>query len=85
MTNSSSLIYPDHHSNYSPEDLVFIASLINLKEVLQIFYYICDLQTNGELSLEDACKQIYEIWQNYSEDIQIVIEKSRFSQTNSDA
>lgn len=72
-------IYPhcDYPGNYSPEDLGYIDTLKNLKTFLEKLNYICNSQTTGELSLEDACKQIYEVWENYYGDIQIVLEKGR--------
>ncbi|MBD2186490.1 hypothetical protein H6S82_25330 [Planktothrix sp. FACHB-1355] len=67
-----------------PEDLVFIDALKNMVKFLERVTYICDLQTTGELSLEDASKQIYEVYKNYHEDIQIVLEKGRLPPNNSD-
>lgn len=79
MADYPDFLYPrcDYLGNYSPANLVFITALKNLKVFLERVNYICDLRITGELSLEDACQQIYEVWENYHGDIQIVLEKDR--------
>jgi hypothetical protein len=67
MENSNSgdknnFLYP--HSRYygqiKPENLVFNA---NLQEFAQQVNYICNLETNGKLSSEEAFNQIKALWQ----------------------
>ena len=58
----------DYRGKFTPQNLVFNA---NLQEFATRVSYICNLQTLGKLSTEDAYKQIDELWQeldrSYSE------------------
>ncbi|MBD2016425.1 hypothetical protein H6F96_20930 [Microcoleus sp. FACHB-53] len=61
MTERNPFIYP--HSRYygqvKPENLVFNA---NLQEFAQRISFICNLETNGKISSEEAYKQIKALW-----------------------
>jgi len=50
----------DYRGKFTPENLVFNA---NLQELAAHVSYICDLETLGKLSAEDAYNQISELWQ----------------------
>ncbi|ERN40867.1 hypothetical protein KR51_00025780 [Rubidibacter lacunae KORDI 51-2] len=54
-------LYPRHpyHGKVKPENLVFNA---NLQEFAQRVSYICNLETGGKLSSEDAYRQIKSFW-----------------------
>jgi hypothetical protein len=54
-------LYPrsPYDGQFQPEYLVFNA---NLQEFSQRVNYICNLQTNGKLSPEEAYKQIHHLW-----------------------
>ncbi len=58
----NSFLYP--HSRYQgevkPENLVFNA---NLQEFAQRVNYICNLETSGKLSPEEAYEQIKALWE----------------------
>ena len=45
---------------FTPQNLIFNA---NLQEFATRVSYICNLQTIGKISTEDAYKQINELWQ----------------------
>ena len=49
-----------YKGNFTPQSLVFNA---NLQEFTARVSYICDLETVGKLSPEDAYNQIKELWQ----------------------
>ncbi|NMG18486.1 DUF7219 family protein [Brasilonema bromeliae] len=49
-----------YRGKFTPQNLVFNA---NLQEFATHVSYICNLQTLGKLSTEDAYKQINELWQ----------------------
>ncbi|MGH8001791.1 MAG: DUF7219 family protein [Brasilonema sp.] len=55
-------IYPrrSYHGHFTPEALVFNA---NLQEFATRVDYICNLQTLGKLSPQDAYQQITELWE----------------------
>ena len=59
--DKNSFLYP--HSRYQgevkPENLVFNA---NLQEFAQRVNYICNLETSGKLSPEEAYEQIKALW-----------------------
>jgi hypothetical protein len=61
MTNHATFIAP--HSVYRgvirPENLVFNA---NLQEFSQRVSFICNLETNGKLSPEEAFHQLQDLW-----------------------
>lgn len=48
-----------YYGNVKPETLVFNA---NLQEFSQRVNYICNLETNGKISPEDAYQQIKVLW-----------------------
>jgi hypothetical protein len=54
-------LYPlsSYYGQFKPEYLVFNA---NLQEFSQRVDYICNLQTNGKLSPEEAYKEIHILW-----------------------
>ncbi|HEY9671618.1 MAG TPA: hypothetical protein V6D11_09260 [Waterburya sp.] len=49
-----------YHGQFTPEALVFNA---NLQEFAQRVSYICNLQTNGKLSIEESYQRINELWE----------------------
>lgn len=57
----NSFLYPRsrYHGQVKPENLVFNA---NLQEFAQRVSYICNLETNGKISTEEAYEQIKELW-----------------------
>lgn len=54
-------IFPrnSYRGEFTPENLVFNA---NLQEFAQKVSYICNLETNGKISSQDAYKQIKNLW-----------------------
>ncbi|BAY62131.1 hypothetical protein NIES22_21980 [Calothrix brevissima NIES-22] len=54
-------LYPrnSYYGQFQPEYVVFNA---NLQEFSQRVSYICDLQTGGKISPEEAYKQIHVLW-----------------------
>jgi len=64
MTDDSdkeNFLYPkaNYRGNFSPEHLVFNA---NLQEFAQKVMYICNLETNGKISPDEAYHEIKTIW-----------------------
>jgi hypothetical protein len=66
MANSNpveknNFLYPRsrYYGQVKPENLVFNA---NLQEFAQQVNYICNLETNGKLSSEEAFNQIKALW-----------------------
>lgn len=61
--NLSSFLYPRYPYNgeFTPEYLIFNA---NLQEFSHRVGYICNLQTGGKLSAEEAYKQLKTLWKN---------------------
>lgn len=61
MANQSEFLYPRsrYYGKVKPENLVFNA---NLQEFAQQVSYICNLETAGKLSPEEAYKQIQALW-----------------------
>lgn len=55
------MLYPrsSYRGEFSPENLVFNA---NLQEFAQKVSYICNLETNGKLSANQAYEQIRVLW-----------------------
>ncbi len=62
MPDQSDFLYPRsrYYGEVKPENLVFNA---NLQEFAQRVSYICNLETAGKLSPEDAYEQIKDLWQ----------------------
>lgn len=62
MANQSEFLYPRsrYYGQVKPENLVFNA---NLQEFAQQVSYICNLETAGKISPEDAYKKINALWQ----------------------
>jgi hypothetical protein len=62
MYSKSDFIYP--HSHYrgevKPENLIFNA---NLQEFAQKVSYVCNLETAGKITPEQAYQEIRELWQ----------------------
>jgi polyhydroxyalkanoate synthesis regulator phasin len=61
MTNRDEFLYPRsrYYGRVKPENLVFNA---NLQEFAQRVSIICNLETNGKLSPEEAYTQIQALW-----------------------
>lgn len=61
--DKNSFLYPRsrYYGQVKPENLVFNA---NLQEFAQRVTYICNLETNGKLSPEEAYNQIKALWKN---------------------
>ena len=59
--NPYNFLYPHspYHGNVGSQDLVFNA---NLQEFSQRVGYICNFQTAGKLSTEEAYEQIESLW-----------------------
>ncbi len=55
-----------YRGNFTPENLLFNA---NLQEFAQKVSYICNLETNGKISPQEAYKKIKELWQNLRDSI----------------
>lgn len=60
-SNKENFLYPkaNYRGNFSPEHLVFNA---NLQEFAQKVMYICNLETNGKISPDEAYHEIKTIW-----------------------
>ena len=56
-----------YRGNFTPENLMFNS---NLQEFAQKVSYICNLETNGKISPQEAYKQIKALWQNLRSSIQ---------------
>ncbi|HEY9596793.1 MAG TPA: hypothetical protein V6D33_03905 [Cyanophyceae cyanobacterium] len=61
-SDKNSFLYPLHryHGVVQPETLDFHR---NLQEFAQRISYICNLETNGKLSSEEAYQKIKELWE----------------------
>jgi hypothetical protein len=61
MADKFDFLYPRsrYYGQVKPENLVFNA---NLQEFTQRVNYICNLETGGKLSPEEAYSQIKELW-----------------------
>lgn len=61
MTEHNRFLYPRsrYYGPVKPENLVFNA---NLQEFAQRISFICNLETNGKISSEEAYKQIKSLW-----------------------
>ena len=59
--NHSDFLHPRYHyrGQWNPENLAFNA---NLQEFSQKINYICNLETNGKLSSQDAYQEIKSLW-----------------------
>lgn len=62
-------LYPrsPYRGNFSPANLVFNA---NLQEFAQKVSYVCNLETNGKISPQEAYKQIKNLWKELRDSIQ---------------
>jgi hypothetical protein len=62
MTDKEEFLTPRgrYRGEVKPENLVFNA---NLQEFAQRVSYLCNLQTNGKISPEEAYEQIKTLWQ----------------------
>jgi len=62
MAIPSRFLYPRsrYYGKVKPENLVFNA---NLQEFTQRVSLICNLETNGKLSPEEAYEQIKDLWE----------------------
>lgn len=54
-------LYPkaNYRGDFSPENLVFNA---NLQEFAQKVVFICNLETNGKISSQEAYHEIKQLW-----------------------
>ncbi len=61
MTDRDQFLYPRsrYYGQVKPENLVFNA---NLQEFAQRISFICNLETNGKISSEEAYDQIKALW-----------------------
>jgi hypothetical protein len=61
MVDKSNFLYPRsrYYGKIKPENLVFNA---NLQEFAQRVNFICNLETAGKLSSEEAYQQIKSLW-----------------------
>lgn len=66
--NKDKLLYPrsPYRGKFTPENLVFNS---NLQEFAQKVSYICNLETNGKISSQEAYKQIKNIWRDLKNSI----------------
>lgn len=56
--------YNSYRGKVKPENLVFNA---NLQEFAQKINYICNFETNGKISPEEAYKEIKKLWKQLKE------------------
>lgn len=63
VSNKDNFIYPRgrYYGEVKPENLVFNA---NLQEFAQRVSYICNLETAGKVSPEEAYEQVKALWQS---------------------
>ncbi|WP_414543290.1 hypothetical protein [Nostoc sp. CCY0012] len=63
LVNKDNFLYPRgrYYGQVKPENVVFNA---NLQEFAQRVSYICNLETGGKLSPDDAYEQIKVLWKN---------------------
>jgi len=61
MPDRSEFLYPRgrYHGEFTPENLVFNA---NLQEFAHKISYICNLETAGKISTEEAYSQVKALW-----------------------
>lgn len=61
--NKEQFLYPrkPYRGEFTPENLVMNA---NLQEFAQRVSYICNLETNGKISSQDAYLQIKALWKS---------------------
>ncbi len=61
MNERDQFLYPRSHyrGEFTPENLMFNA---NLQEFAQQVSYVCNLETAGKVSPEDAYQQIRDLW-----------------------
>ena len=62
MVDKDEFLHPRsrYRGDFTPENLAFNA---NLQEFAQEIGYVVNLQTNGKVSTEEACRRIKAIWQ----------------------
>ncbi len=67
--NKTNFIYPHstYRGHFTPENLVFNA---NLQEFAQKVSYICNLETSGKVSPQEAYRRIKNLWQELKDSIQ---------------
>jgi hypothetical protein len=61
--NRDGFLFPraSYHGDFTPQNLVFNA---NLQEFAQRVNYLCNLETAGKLSSEEAYQQIKNLWKD---------------------
>lgn len=64
--NLDQFLHPHYtyHGNFTPENLIFNA---NLQEFGQKISYICNLETNGKISSDEAYQEIRQLWKKVKE------------------
>ena len=62
-TKKDSFLYPRrrYYGEFTPENLMFNA---NLQEFAQKVSFICNLETAGKISTNDAYQDIKKLWKN---------------------
>ncbi|QOV23939.1 DUF7219 family protein [Anabaenopsis elenkinii] len=78
--NKDDFLYPRgrYYGHVKPENLVFNA---NLQEFAQRISYICNLETGGKITPEEAYEQIKALWKQLKQTKkQLQIGKSPFKQ-----
>lgn len=67
--DKENFIFPQtsYRGEFTPENLVFNA---NLQEFAQKVSYVCNLETNGKISSQDAYKQIKNLWKELKNSMQ---------------
>ncbi len=62
MADTSDFLYPRsrYYGQVKPENLVFNA---NLQEFAQRISFVCNLETSGKISSEEAYDQIKALWE----------------------
>lgn len=65
-TNKENFLYPNfpYRGSFTPENLVFNA---NLQEFAQRVSFLCNLETAGKISAEEAYQQVKELWHQLKE------------------
>ncbi len=67
-SNKDKFLYPrsPYRGEFTPRNLVFNS---NLQEFAQKVSYICNLETNGKISSQEAYKQIKNLWRSLKNSI----------------
>ncbi|ELR99235.1 hypothetical protein [Gloeocapsa sp. PCC 73106] len=59
--DKENFLYPKapYRGDFTPENMVFNS---NLQEFAQKVMYICNLETNGKMSIDEAYQEIKHLW-----------------------